>query len=131
MYMLDTDICIYIAKRKPLHISERFSRLKPGDLCMSVITHAELTYGAIKSMKVPENLEKLSQLASLIPVLPLDDAISEHYGRIRTDLERKGKLIGGNDLFIAAHCLAVDAVLVTNNIREFSRVQGLNFEIWK
>ena len=129
-YLLDANICIYMAKRKPARVLLRFERLQPGDVGMSVITYLELVYGAWKSQQVEQNLAKIERLARLIPVRPLDVGVATHYGRLRRELERKGSLIGAYDLLIAAQALSLDLTLVTNNVREFARIKGLSVENW-
>jgi tRNA(fMet)-specific endonuclease VapC len=129
-YLLDTNICIYIAKQKPLEVLARFRRLRYGDVGMSVITHLELVYGAWKSHYREANLQSLQSLERLIPVLPLDANVSHHYGQLRAELESKGAPIGAYDLLIAAHALALGLTLVTNNVREFRRVPQLSIENW-
>jgi tRNA(fMet)-specific endonuclease VapC len=129
-YLLDTNICIYIAKQKPPEVLERFRRLRPGDVGMSVVTNLELVYGAWNSQRREANLQRIRELERLIPVLPLDAGVSDHYGEVRTELERKGSPIGAYDLLIAAHALALGLTLVTNNAREFRRVPKLHIENW-
>lgn len=97
---------------------------------MSVITYGELCCGAAKSQHRAKSLQILGELAQLIAVLPMDANVGEHYGKIRGALEQKGKVIGNNDLWIAAHALAIKVTLATNNIREFGRVPGLKVENW-
>ncbi len=130
MYMLDTDICIYIIKKKPASILEYFRRLQPGELSMSAITFAELMNGARKSRRVEENTAKLNELAELLEIRPFDKKAAIAYGGVRSDLERKGSIIGGNDLLIAAHALSLNLILVTNNEKEFCRIHGLKIENW-
>lgn len=129
-YLLDTNICIYIAKRQPPKVLARLRQLRPGDVGMSVVTYLELVYGAWKSEHVEENLGRIQQLERLIPAQTLDTATAQHYGRIRSELERKGSPIGAYDLVIAAHALYLGLTLVTNNVREFRRVEGLRVENW-
>jgi len=129
-YLLDTDICIYIAKRKPAGVLARLERLRPGDVGMSVITYFELVYGAHKSQQVEANMARIKQLSRLIPVQALDAPAATHYGRLRAGLEKSGSLIGAYDLLIAAHALALELTLVTNNVREFRRVPSLRVENW-
>jgi tRNA(fMet)-specific endonuclease VapC len=129
-YLLDTNICIYIAKQKPPGVLARLQRLKAGDVGMSVITHLELSYGAWKSQQRESNLQRIQALERLIPVLPLDVGTGKHYGNVRTVLERKGTPIGAYDLLIAAHALSLGLILVTNNLREFRRVPQLMVENW-
>jgi tRNA(fMet)-specific endonuclease VapC len=129
-YLLDTNICIYIAKQKPHGVLARLRELRPGDVGMSVMTYLELVYGACKSQHREANLLRIQELASLIPVLPLDVNAGRHYGRMRAELERKGSPIGAYDLLIAAHALTLGLTLVTNNVREFRRVPQLIVENW-
>jgi tRNA(fMet)-specific endonuclease VapC len=128
-YLLDTNICIYIIKARPLHLLERFSKISVGEAAISVITFGELEFGARKSRR-PASLATLTQIRELLPALPLDAAVAEQYGRIRADLEAGGRPLGGNDLWIAAHAMALKITLVTNNRREFDRVTGLHVEDW-
>jgi tRNA(fMet)-specific endonuclease VapC len=129
-YLLDTNICIYIKNHRPAEVLARFSKLPPGKVAMSAITYGELCFGAEKSSKPKETRQILEHLISLIPVLPLDERTSIHYGKIRQQLQACGKTIGNNDLWIAAHALADKLILVTNNVAEFERVQGLKIENW-
>jgi len=130
MYMLDTDICIYIIKRKPRSALKRLESLQPGQLAMSAITFAELMNGAKKSKQVEANVAKLNELGELIQILPFDQKAAIFYGDVRSTLERKGNIIGSNDLLIAAHALSLDCILVSNNEKEFKRVDGLRIENW-
>ena len=129
-YLLDTNICIYIKNHRPAEVLARFSKLPPGKVAMSAITYGELCFGAEKSSKPKETRQILEHLIALIPVLPLDATASMHYGKIRQSLQVSGKLIGNNDLWIAAHALAGKLILVTNNVAEFKRVPGLKVENW-
>jgi len=129
-YLLDTNICIYIKNHRPPEVLARFSKLPPGKVAMSAITYGELCFGAEKSSKPKETRQILEHLTALIPVLPLDESASQHYGKVRQQLQASGKLIGNNDLWIAAHALAGKLILVTNNESEFKRVPGLKVENW-
>ncbi|MFZ3192560.1 MAG: type II toxin-antitoxin system VapC family toxin [Moraxellaceae bacterium] len=129
-YLLDTNICIYLINQRPESVLRRFSTLKPSQVSLSMVTWGELYYGAYKSEKLQHNLRNLQQLSGLLEVLPLPVAAAEHYGRLRADLQRVGRPIGGNDLWIAAHALAERYVLVTHNTKEFERVEGLSVENW-
>lgn len=129
-YLLDTNICIYIKNHRPAEVLARFSKLPPGKVVMSAITYGELCFGAEKSSKSKESRQILEQLITLIPVLPLDETVSAHYGKIRLHLQTSGKPIGNNDLWIASHALANKLILVTNNVTEFERVSGLRVENW-
>jgi tRNA(fMet)-specific endonuclease VapC len=129
-YLLDTNICIYIRRKKPEEVLRRFRTLRPGEAVLSVITFGELVYGAEKSAQRGVALEVLRELAQVLPVQSLPETAAESYGTIRAELERKGEMIGNNDLWIAAHAKAADLVLVTNNEREFRRVRGLKVQNW-
>ncbi len=130
IYMLDTDICIYTIKRKPGSVANRLEQLKPGELAMSAITFAELVNGAKKSKYVEANMERLNDLGELIDVRPFDRQAALFYGSVRSSLEKRGEVIGGNDLLIAAHALSLNLTLVTNNENKFRRVEGLKIENW-
>ena len=129
MWMLDTNICSYLLRQHPAIALARFYAAPLDELRLSVIVTAELRYGAMRldSQKFTSQLEKW---LSLQQILPWPDRATVMYGRIRVDLEKQGTPIGNMDLLIAAHALAEDAVLVTNNIREFQRVAGLKLENW-
>ena len=129
-YLLDTNICIYIAKNRPVAVLKRFQQLSIGEVAMSVITHGELCYGACRSLRREEAQKALAELATMIPVLPMSSQVGERYGEIRSQLEKSGRPIGNNDLWIAAHALTLEFTLVTNNAREFARVPGLKVENW-
>jgi len=129
-YMLDTNICIYIAKHQPPEVKARFERLKPGQLVMSAITYGELYYGACKSSQRARALTQIEELVQDIPVENLDLITARVYGEIRATLERQGHPIGNNDLWIGAHAMALDVTLATNNEREFKRIAGLSVENW-
>ncbi len=129
-FLLDTNICIYIRQKQPEEVLRRFSKLRPGEAALSVITFGELLYGAHKSVQRAAALERLRELVRLLPALPLPETAAEAYGTIRADLEAKGEMIGNNDLWIAAHALAADLTLVSNNLREFRRVRGLKSQNW-
>lgn len=129
-YLLDTNICIYIAKNQPPAVRARFEQHRADSLAMSVVTLGELQHGAEKSQARDKALAALDLLQSSLKVLPLDDVVGRHYGHIRAALEKTGQTIGNNDLWIAAHARAHGYVLVTNNAREFDRVPGLVVENW-
>lgn len=129
-YMLDTNICIYIAKHHPPEVRAHFVRHASSELAMSVITLGELRFGAEKSAVPEQALATIKQLETLIQVAPMPEAAGDHYGLIRADLQKQGCLIGNNDLWLAAHARAEGWIIVTNNTREFSRVEGLRIENW-
>lgn len=129
-FLLDTNICIYIRQKRPEPVLRRFRKLRAGEAALSVITYGELMYGAEKSAQRVAALERLQDLVTLLPALPLPETAAQKYGAIRAHLESMGQTIGNNDLWIAAHALAAGLILVTNNEREFSRVQGLKVQNW-
>ena len=129
-YLLDTNICIYIAKHNPPAVRERFARHTSRQLAMSVITLGELRFGAEKSQSRERSLGVITRLEQLIPVYALPEIAGEHYGQILAALSSIGQTIGNNDLWLAAHARAEGWILVTNNEREFIRVPGLQVENW-
>ena len=129
-YMLDTNIIAYAKNNRPEVVLKRFQAHDPSDLCISAITMAELEYGACKSSKPEKNRLALMLFLANIEVIPFDGAAAREYGQIRYDLSSRGELIGANDLLIAAHAKSLDLILVTNNGREFERVNGLIVENW-
>jgi tRNA(fMet)-specific endonuclease VapC len=128
-YLLDTNIVIYVIKRRPLEVMGVFNE-NSGRMAISAITLSELYHGAEKSAKVAQNLAVVEEFASLLEVLPYSAKASQHYGAIRADLERVGRPIGVNDPHIAAHARSEGLTLVTNNMGEFERVPGLLLENW-
>ena len=129
-YLLDTNICIYVAREKPPEVAAKFAELQPGEAGISVVTWGELRFGAEKSRRRREVLAMLDEFASLVPVMPMPRTAGDHYAGIRAGLESAGTPIGNNDLWIAAHALAAEITLITNNGREFRRVPGLRVENW-
>ena len=128
-YLLDTNIVIYVIKRRPLQVLEIFNR-QHSRMALSSITLAELVHGAEKSRDISRNIAVVEDFVSRLAVLPYDDKAAWHYGNIRAALEKSGLPIGLNDLHIAAHARSHGLILVTNNLREFERVQGLLLENW-
>jgi tRNA(fMet)-specific endonuclease VapC len=129
-YMLDTNICIYLRQNRPPEVTSRFRHMQHGDAVLSVITYGELLYGAERSHQHTRALEALARLVSLLPVLPLPEEAASAYGEVRAALEKRGEMIGGNELWIAAHAKSAGLTLVTNNAREFKRVPGLKLQNW-
>ena len=129
-YMLDTNMCIYLRQNRPPEVTTRFRQMRHGDAVLSVITYGELLYGAERSQHRTRALESLARLVSLLPVFPLPEEAVSAYGEIRATLEKRGEMIGGNDLWIAAHAKSTGLTLVTNNEREFKRVPGLKLQNW-
>jgi tRNA(fMet)-specific endonuclease VapC len=130
MYVLDTNICIYIIKKKPITVLQRFESLPVGSVAMSLVTYGELKFGALRSNNSKRALEILDEISAYIPVLPMPLEAAAEYADIRADLSVKGTLIGNNDLWIASHARALGHTLVTNNVKEFERVENLELENW-
>ena len=128
--MLDTNICIYIINQRPAVVLKRFQSFRIGDIGISVITLAELEYGAAKSAQPRRNREALGQFVSPLELAAFDPPATAAYGTIRAALEKRGLRIGAMDMLIAAHAVSLRATLVTNNEREFERVPGLRLENW-
>ncbi len=128
-YLLDTNIVIYVIKRRPIEVMSVFNE-NAGRMAISAITLSELYHGAEKSAKVAQNLAVIEEFASLLEVLPYTAKASQHYGAIRGALEKAGRPIGVNDPHIAAHARSEGLTLVTNNVGEFERVPGLLLENW-
>ncbi len=131
IYMLDTNILIYLMKNKPLAVAERVAKLTSQDeLVMSFVTYAELLKGANGSNNPPQALAKIAQIIQRIAVLYPDNKTCEYYGVWSNKLKQQGTPIGNNDLWIACHALSCNAVLVTHNVKEFKRIDGLNWQDW-
>ena len=128
--LLDTNICIYIARNRPPGAAERFATAAPGSLGISVVTWGELCFGANKSRDSIRARAALERFAEAVPVQSMNADVGQHYGEIRAFLERAGTPIGNNDLWIAAHARALGTKLITNNLKEFERVTGLELECW-
>lgn len=128
-YMLDTNICIYVMKHYPPELRDRFNRLA-DQLCISSITLAELHYGAEKSARRPENLQAIGQFAARLEIMPFTPKAAAHHGQIRAQLDRAGWPVGAYDMLIGAHARSEGLTVVTNNMREFERMQGVQAENW-
>lgn len=128
-YLLDTNIVIYVIKRRPREALEVFNR-HHGHMAISAITLAELVHGVEKSQFPARNLHVVEDFCSRLAMLPYTQEAAYHYGAIRAALESTGQTIGVNDLHIAAHARSQGLTLVTNNLREFERVPGLLVENW-
>ena len=129
-YLLDTDTCVFIHRERPEALLRRFQSVRPGEAVISVITYGELLYGAARSVKRDESLQRIHGFVAIVPALPLPEQAAALYGEIRAELEAKGEMIGNNDLWIAAHALASGLILVSNNEKEFRRVRGLKVQNW-
>ena len=130
-YLLDTNICIYIIKHQPEIVRQHFEKHLPNrNILISVITLGELRFGAEKSQHKEKALKVIDELTSMIQVVVLDENVAAHYAEIRQALSSKGQIIGSNDLWLAAHARANNWIMVTNNEKEFVRVDGLRVENW-
>ena len=129
MILLDTNICIYIINAKPPAVLARFRDYQLGEIGLSSVVAAELAFGVAKSGS-PRNEAALKLFLAPLQILPFDEGAAWAYGKLRADLERQGQSIGALDTLIAAHALSLDAILVTNNTREFSRIADLRLENW-
>ena len=128
-YLLDTNVLIAVSKRRP-GLAERLGNLHASEMLLSSVVLAEIEYGIVKSSRPDRNRQVYDALLRGFEVVDFGAAAARHYGVLRAGLERQGQVIGPNDMMIAAQAIAVDAVLVTDNVGEFSRVQGLAIENW-
>ena len=128
--MLDTNICIYLIKQKPVHVLKRFRQTAISEISISSITLSELFYGVSKSSKPEQNIIALTQFVAPLEILSFDGEAAQYYGALRTHLEKRGIPIGSLDMLIAAHALSITSTLVTNNEKEFKRVPNLKIENW-
>ncbi len=131
IYLLDTNTCIRFMNGRSEAVREKIESYQANELALCAIVKAELFYGALKSQRVQENLEKVRTFTNAFISFPFDDQAAVEYAEIRSQLERRGLPIGPNDLLIAAIAKAQNAVLVTHNRREFDRVDGLQIEDWE
>lgn len=129
-YMLDTNICIYAIKYKPEQVFLKLQKHDPSEVCISSVTYAELAYGVEKSQSIEKNRVALALLLANIEIMDFDSFAAESYGKIRADLEKAGKPIGSLDMMIAGHAKSLGYTIVTNNTKEFMRVNGLKLENW-
>jgi len=129
-FLLDTNTCVYILKRRPLAVLKRFERVPLHSAVVSVLVVAELLHGVEKSERRDQNAAQVQAFRRSLTILDFDAEAAAHYGDIRATLERKGTPIGPLDLLIAAHARSKNLTLVTNNEREFKRVDGLKIENW-
>ncbi|GAB4548130.1 MAG: type II toxin-antitoxin system VapC family toxin [Pleurocapsa sp.] len=129
-FLLDTNICIYIIKQKPPEVLEKFNNYQVGDIGISSITVAELEFGVQKSQFLTKNHQALAQFLLPLQIADFDNAAAIVYGNIRAKLEKQGTPIGSLDTLIAAHALSLKVTLITNNVKEFSRVPNLKLDNW-
>jgi len=130
LYLLDTNICAYFMSRKYPPVTAKFRQHEPGDLLISSIVAGELAYGVENSTRIESNRKNLGLFLSKLRVLPYDESAMWHFGSHKAKLKKAGTKIGELDLLIGCHALALGAVLVTNNTREFERIEGLRLENW-
>ena len=129
-YLLDTNICIYVIKHKPEKVFQKLQTIHPEDVCISSVTYAELAHGIEKIAAVEKNRLALSMLLANMEILDFDVDAADCYGKIRAGLEKKGTPIGPLDMMIAGHAQSLGYTVVTNNVKEFSRVAALKIENW-
>ena len=129
-FLIDTNICIYIMNKRPPEVIQKFKNTEIGQIGISTITVSELNYGVSKSKYQKQNNKRLEEFLAPFEILPYDEKASRFYGKIRTQLESSGNIIGSLDMLIAAHALSKDIVLVTNNEKEFKRIKSLKVENW-
>jgi len=130
-YLLDTNVCIKLLNGDKPGVSQRLAQLKPKQICLCTIVQQELFYGAYRSAKVERNLERLVKFVTRFTVLPFDEAAAQKAGQVQAKLKTLGTPIGSYDLQIAAIALVYDFTLVTHNVREFGRIDGLSYEDWE
>ena len=129
-FLLDTNTCVYIIKRKPPDVIERFKQTKISQIGISSITLSELLYGVSKSSKPGQNQMALTQFVAPLEILPYDDEAAQYYGNLKAHLEKQGTPIGSLDMLIAAHALSTESTLITNNEKEFIRIPNLKIDNW-
>ncbi len=130
MFLIDTNICIYIMNNHPPEVIQKFRDMGVGNICISSITVSELQYGAYKSEQIKKNIKRLDEFLSPFEILAYDENASISYGKIRSQLEKQGNVIGPLDMLIAAHALSEKLTLITNNEKEFKRVKSLKVKNW-
>jgi len=129
-YMLDTNICIYLIKRKLPKVLKYFQSLVPGDIGVSSITLAELRYGVAKSQHNEINQQALDEFILPLEIADFDEKAAESYGNVRASLAKEGKPVGAMDMLIGAHALSLGVTLITNNTREFKQIRHLKIADW-
>ena len=129
-YLLDTDICIYIIKKKPESVFDRFRKCSIGDIGISSITYSELCFAVSKSQNIEKNLEALGGFVAPLEIVPYEQPACLAYGKVRSELEKAGLPIGPLETLIASQAVSLEVILVTNNIKEFNRIGNLKVESW-
>ena len=130
MYLLDTNICIFAIKRKPANVLETIGNKSKGGLHISSLTIGELEYGVHNSSHIEKNRIALLKFVSVFTIIDFQDADAIHYGQLKAELKKEGRIIGPIDMLLAAQALRNDLILVTNNVAQFSRIVGLKIEDW-
>ncbi len=130
MFLIDTNICIYIMNEHPPEVIQKFREIGVGKICISSITVSELQYGVYKSKQIKKNLKRLDEFLSPFEIISYAENSANYYGKIRSQLEKQGNVIGPLDVLIAAHALSENLTLITNNEKEFKRVKSLQVENW-
>ena len=130
MFLIDTNICIYIMNDHTPQVIQKFREIGVGNVCISSITVSELQYGVYKSKQIKKNMKRLDEFLSPFEIISYDEGASVHYGEIRSYLEKEGNVIGPLDMLIAAHALGENLTLITNNEKEFKLVKSLKVENW-
>jgi len=130
MYLLDTNICIYIIKKKPIKVFKKFSRLEIGELKISSITFAELYFGVYNSQNIEKNLNTIKNFLLPFEIIDFDEKSAIEYAKIKANLRKKGQIIGELDMQIAGVALSNNLILITNNEKEFNRIENLKIENW-
>ena len=131
MYLLDTNTCIFIKNQKPIHVLERLKKVIKKKVYISSISVAELQYGVYNSSNTEKNRISLTEFLAPFDILPFDDSDAEEFGILRAKLKKEGRIIGPYDMLIAGQAIAKDLILVTNNTKEFERIDELKLEDWK
>ena len=129
-FLIDTNICIYIMNNHPPEVLQKFKSTGVGKVGISSITVSELHYDACKSNHIKKNINRLDEFLSPFEILSYDENASRYYGKIRSQLEKQGNIIGPLDVLIAAHALSNNLILITNNVKEFMRIKSLQVENW-
>ena len=129
-YLIDTNICIYIMNQRPHELIQKFKKFEIGQIAISSITVSELNYGVAKNQQKKSNTKRLEEFLTPFVILPYDENVSKYYGTIRSHLESQGNVIGPMDMLIAAQAISENLTLVTNNEKEFQRIDSLKVENW-
>jgi tRNA(fMet)-specific endonuclease VapC len=130
MFLIDTNICIYVMNAHPPEVVKKFREIGVGNICISSITVSELHYGVCRSKQIQKNKKRLEEFLIPFEIISYAESASNYYGKIRSYLEKQGAVIGPLDMLIAAHALSEDLTLITNNEKEFKRVKSLKVENW-